>query len=589
VSGVLGLLGSAEVTASNLDLNLSVAKTTELATSPDWLLLIHEWQGKPQITDPNFLLSADNYSAKQELTATLNLYRLSPQAAFCRFPARIVWLARQQGIPSAELPVQACDKLATYQHAVPFEQLELVFATEVLSSSTSMMGHVFFKASGTNADGVSQAHTFAYFTKIETLNPLVLLYDNTIGGMQGYMVVRPFNVDLAFYRDKEQRTVWQFALPASAQQLELLQLHLYEIKDARIDYYFQAYNCATLTLELLALLNPDVMQQRDWIVTPADVVKAAQQHQLVDATDLVIAKPQQYRQLQRLLSTEQRGELDNLTIEPLTDQRLYQNAAAEQYARLVTNAQVEQGELSRSTQMALLQPWSADPSTAPDYTQQPHPARTLGDSLVSLSATTLGDFEGAQLRWLANGHLLHTNNQHYQAESELMMGNIVADYQQQQWQLTEFTLYSVTNLQASSELYPRWAGRFYFGYHPVWSADGFDSRTELSVGAGKSFAVTPDLTWYWIADVGAVTDFAEHQLFAAASTGMLWQLTQTQKLSASLQRNTGKAKQPSDYLQASFGWHWQWFDSMLLSLEVSRLRHDDVTEQQAAVQWAYFY
>jgi len=580
---------SVSIEARDLTVTLSDEQTRQLASHREWQLLIHEWQGKPQLTDPAFLLSRDDYSAERELKATLNLYRLSPQAAWCRFPARIAWLAAQQGIALTELPEPSCDKLAQYQADVPFEHLELVFATEVLSSSTSMMGHVFLKASGANDDGLSQAHTFAYFTKIETLNPLVLLYDNTIGGMQGYMVVRPFHVDLAFYRDKEQRTVWQFGLLATPQQLQLLQLHLYEIKDTKIDYYFQAYNCATLTLELLALLNPDVLQQRDWIVTPADVVKAAKHYQLVQDTDVVVAKPQQYRQLQRHLTTQQRQQLAELSQEPLADTTLYQNAAAEQYARLLTNAQVEQSTLSRQAQMALLQPWSADPSTAPDYTQQPHPAKTLGDSVLSMQAMRQGEAQGAQFRWLANGHLLQTNNQHYQAESELMMGNIVAQYQQQQWRLSEFTLYSVTNLQTTSDLFPRWAGRFYVGYHPVWTNDGWDSRTELSAGGGKSFALTPDLTWYWLADVGATTDFSEHRLFAGASTGMLWQLTETQKWSAAIERNSGKAAQPSDYLQARLGWHWQWFDDMLLSIEVSRLKHKEIDEQQASLQWAYFY
>lgn len=70
---------------------------------------------------------------------------------------------------------------------------------------------------------------------------------------------------------------------------------------------------------------------------------------------------------------------------------------------------------------------------------------------------------------------------------------------------------------------------------------------------------------------------------------MLWQLTETQKWSAAIERNSGKAAQPSDYLQARVGWHWQWFDDMLLSIEVSRLKHKEIDEQQASLQWAYFY
>lgn len=574
------------------DLHVDESRLHQLSTDPIWQLLVHEWRGQPQIKDSKFLLSADDYSAANELKATLALYRLTPQAAYCRFPARIAWLAEQQQLAITELPVQPCEKLARFQADVPFERLDLVFATEVLSSSTSMMGHVFFKASGDNADGIPQSHTLAYFTKIESLNPLGLLYDNTIGGMQGYMVVRPFNVDLSFYRDKEQRTVWQYKLPATKERLQLLQWHLYEIKDAQIDYYFQAYNCATLTLEVLAILKPEILQQRDWIVTPADVIKVAKHYQLVESVDVVVSKVQQFQLLRRELTGSERTSVEQLANQgslEIDAAELYQNAAAEQYLRLLTNARIDEHKMDRTTQMALLQHWSADPSTAPDYTERPNPTETAGDSLWSATVRSSSGVQATELRWLANGHLLQGNNQHYQAESELMMGNIAVQYRQQQWQLSEFTLYSVTNLQATTDLLSRWAGRFYLGYHPVWTTEGWQSRSELSAAAGKSFLWTPDLTWYWLAEVGVASDFSEQRAFAEASTGLLWQLNNRHKLSASLQQNSGKSPGTTDYLQSKLLWHWQTMDNMAIAFEWQRLHHDIGSEQQIGVQWLYFY
>ncbi len=574
--------------ASSFSVMAAAVDLEKAAQDPQWLLLVHDYNGSAQIRDSSFLLSAADYSPLRELTATLDLFRLSPAAAFCRFPARLMW-AQQRGLISL-VPehTQPCAKLDQYLQSVPFQSLDLVFATEVLSSTTSMMGHVFLKAEGMDNQGFIQASTLAYFTRIRTLNPLVLMYENTLGGMEGYFVVRNFQVDAKFYRDKEQRTIWQYRLTADDSQLQLLQLHLYELKDAKIDYFFQAYNCATLTLELIALLKPELMQERDWIVTPIDVVKAAKLHQLVQADDVQVADALALAQLRRLLPSTDVARLDAwISAEQPVDLQssLLLDAKAEQYSRIRSNVLVSRQQMTRSEQVDLLQHWASDPQSRLTTQQLRDPTAGAQDSLwsVDYSQQPWITQPATTLRWLANGHLLMGNNEAYQAESELLMGNIALRYQQSQdasksrWQLSEFTLYSVRSLATTSAEFSKYAGEFYLGYHPVLTAAGWQSRTELSAGLGKSMALGSQLIAYGLVGAGAVTDFEDGRAFASFKSGVLWSASDLHKVAIELEANTGKEQHSDGYQQTQLQWRWQLNQQWLM---VSQWQHSRMMQQR---------
>lgn len=565
-----------------------IAQIEQAAQHPQWLLLIHDYQGSAQIRDPQFLLSAADYSPLRELQATLDLVRLSPAAAFCRFPARWLWLQQQGLIEHVADHTPDCDRLQQYLQSVPFQSLDLVFATEVLSSTTSMMGHVFLKAQGEDSQGFTQATTLAYFTRINSLNPFVLLYENTLGGMQGYFVVRNFQVDAKFYRDKEQRTIWQYRLTADDAQLQLLQFHIYELKDAKIDYFFQAFNCATLTLEIIALLQPELMQERDWIVTPIDVVKAAKLHQLLQADDVQVADALALAQLRRVLPSTDVARLDGwINAEQPVDLQsgLLLDAKAEQYSRIRTNVLVSSQQMTRSEQADLLQHWASDPQSRLTSQQLRDPTAGAQDSLwsVAYSQQPWMTQPATTLRWLANGHLLMGNNEAYQAESELLMGNIALRYQQPQaasesrWQLSEFTLYSVRSLATTSTEFPKYAGEFYFGYHPILTAAGWQSQTELSAGLGKSVALGSQLIAYGLVGAGAVTDFDDGRAFASLKSGLLWSFADLHKVAIELEANTGKAQDSDGYQQAHLQWRWQLNQQWLL---ISQWQHSRIMQQR---------
>ena len=140
------------------------------ANHSTWSLLLHSVNNQAQVTDPKFLLSHADFSLEKELSLTLQAYQHNPSETFCRFPARLTYLAEQGFVKLAPERFELCKDLKQFIDFVPMDSLELVYASEVLSSATSMMGHVFLKASGRNFRGTPVAHSLAYFTEITSLN-----------------------------------------------------------------------------------------------------------------------------------------------------------------------------------------------------------------------------------------------------------------------------------------------------------------------------------------------------------------------------------------------------------------------------------
>ncbi|WP_348734678.1 DUF4105 domain-containing protein [Rheinheimera texasensis] len=531
------------------------------ANTTQWQLLLHSYQGQAQITDPDFLLSAGNFSPEAEMAKTLELFRQDPQLAFCRFPARITFLAEKLNLPLAEDRFERCPQLENFIKHVPFEKIELVYASEVTSSATSMLGHIFIKVSGTNSKGNAVAHSLAYFTEITTLNPAKLIVESTMTGMPGFFSVRPFAADLKQYRDIEQRNLWQFNLSADAQNKRLLQLHIWELHQVELTYYFQSFNCATLTLEMLALLKPEILQDRRPIVSPIDVVKAATNQQMVQSTIIDAASPWLFYAMADTLPSQIKAQLDEIS--SLNEFSAAENALTHPLAARYLDMRLEQSvsQLKMSPQQAenIRSRMRLDTDQTLDLSHYKHPARTPQDA--AFSASLLQDANGSALvvDFLPAGHLLQGDNRQYLTESELQIAKISVAINDKgtALQLREFTLYSAISLAPDSAAFPVWSGEFYLGFRPGWRQDlSRWSTGELSGGFGKSYRLHKDVTVFGLAGAGMATNLADSLGFIYVKSGMLFTLAADTKLQLQYMAHSGKASEPSRFQQMSAALSW---------------------------------
>lgn len=554
-----------------------------MAQSTQWQLLLHSRSDQPQINHPAFLLSAANFSALAELTATLAFYQQDPVAAFCRFPARITYLANAGHLVLAADRFEHCEDLQQYRQQVPFDQLQLVYASEVLSSASSMMGHIFLTASGTNFRQQPVKHSLAYFTEITTLNPLRLIYDGTIGGMPGFFIVRPFQQDLQQYQQREGRNVWQFHLKSTAAELELLRLHLWELRGVDITYFFQSFNCATLTLELLALLQPAILDEASLFVSPQDVVKAASKHQMIQSTAVATATDWWSRALGQQLSSRQKSAVLHYLQTTPGDTGPASLSLTEPLAAEYLQAAAYQLWLSGQLDAARYQQIQ---SAAPaqflqlDLSQYKHPARTPQDSAFLLASGTVAGDSVSQLGWLAAGHLLSSDNRQYLAESELKIGYLLAslNHRQQRWQLDELTLYAVRSFTPSDLLTPAWSGELYLGWRQMAAVAPTDPSTlidrgaaELSAGLGKTLQLQDDLQLYWLVGGGTAHRWPDSKLFMQAKAGFSLDLVFDSKLQTEYQRYSSRLSgQPGG---AQWSATLSWFFSQDFSFQLNWQHH----------------
>lgn len=561
---------------------------------PQWQLLLHSYQGQAQITDPDFLLSAGNFSPEAEMAKTLELFHQNPHLAFCRFPARITFLAEKLNLTLAEDKFERCPDLENFIKHVPFETIELVYASEVTSSATSMLGHIFIKVSGTNSKGNAVAHSLAYFTEITTLNPATLIVESTMTGMPGFFSVRPFAADLKQYRDIEQRNLWQFKLSADAQNKRLLQLHIWELHQVELTYYFQSFNCATLTLEMLALLKPEILQERRSIVSPIDVVKAATNHQIVKSTEIVAAKPWLFYAIADTLPPQIKSQLDEISnIDEFSQAgNALANPLAERYLDMRLEQSVSQSKISPQQAEDLRSRLIVDTNQTLELSHYKHPARTPQDT--SLRTSLLQDANGSALviDFLSAGHLLQGDNRQYLTESELQIAKVSVALNDKgtALQLREFTLYSTVSLAPDSAAFPVWSGEFYLGFRPGWRQDLTRWSTgELSGGLGKSYRLHKDVTVYGLAGGGMATDLTDSLGFVYVKSGMLFTLAADTKLQLQYMAHSGKAIEASRFQELSAALNWFPEQNQALGLQFNHVQIQDRQTNSVGFEYSNFF
>lgn len=249
----------------------------------DWSRLLYVYN-EPLINTPDFLLSFDDFSLKNEFIAIKEALASDPSVA-CRFPARVRMLDRL-GYLDFRPSFSHCAELQEYLNKVPVDSFHYVFASENLHSVTSMMGHGFLVAKGIDSKNVLRRHTFSFFAEFESQNPLILFFRAMVSGMPGRFMVRPYAPDLTRYIQTEKREVWDYELALNDKEIEHLKLALWELRDVEPTYFFHSFNCATLALYALSIVDKEVPKHDILFTSPLDIAKAMYDEDRIKAITL---------------------------------------------------------------------------------------------------------------------------------------------------------------------------------------------------------------------------------------------------------------------------------------------------------------
>jgi hypothetical protein len=249
------------------------ARQLKLADRPEWRKLLHY---VPNLTSPGvhslvdsrtFFNAADGKrDPRAELEATLRSFfsdaaesdeRQHPQ---CAFVARRAWLDAELGFDARRMPRPECRRYREWRSALDATQLTLVFASAYLNNPGSMYGHTLLRVDAKDQDERTRLLAYAINFAADTneTNGLVFAVKGLLGGYAGVFSMLPYYLKVREYGDLENRDLWEYELDFTAEELERILRHAWELLSAYFEYYFFDENCSYHLLGLLQVARPDL-------------------------------------------------------------------------------------------------------------------------------------------------------------------------------------------------------------------------------------------------------------------------------------------------------------------------------------------
>lgn len=266
------------------------ARARNLSSHRRWRLLVHYrntwWGGLESEADgAAFFLAPDGKTDPQsELAATLAAFFQDPadlpegvMHPQCRFPARYKWLNEQLQFDRTRLRDQPCTRLERWIGRLDPKTITLVFASYYMNNPSSMFGHTLLRIDSHSKGGHKKLLNYGvnYAANPDTDNPVLYAIKGVGGWFQGTFTVFPYSLKVQEYNNWESRDLWEYELNLTADQMDYLIRHLWELGEIPFDYYYFQENCSYHMLTVLEVANPEWRLTDGFIfsVIPSDTIK----------------------------------------------------------------------------------------------------------------------------------------------------------------------------------------------------------------------------------------------------------------------------------------------------------------------------
>ncbi len=143
---------ASDVTQSSYS-KVDSATLQQIANDPLWHLLLQLKNGKPITNDTSIYISKSFVSPLAEAQATIDLFHRNTQN-ICNYPARLRLLKRYIPEFASITPAEHCAEYRKFVESVPADSIKLIYASENVTSASSMMGHIMLRLDGTNDKGI---------------------------------------------------------------------------------------------------------------------------------------------------------------------------------------------------------------------------------------------------------------------------------------------------------------------------------------------------------------------------------------------------------------------------------------------------
>ena len=237
---------AADTSSTLVDALILRADREILDQDPKWLALIHyDLEGLPahlhsSALTPGFFLAEDgNRDPRAELHATLRAF-FDPGAAVrdaehpqCAFVARRTWLSQRLGLNGDELPRVECPDYDRWRQGFDAAGLTLIFPEGFMNNPASIFGHTLLRVDARGDDAGQDLLGWAIDFTAKAGGESLPLYmaKGVFGFYPGVFGIRPYYQQLKLYADWENRDIWEYRLNVDPAGLDLLLMHLWELRD----------------------------------------------------------------------------------------------------------------------------------------------------------------------------------------------------------------------------------------------------------------------------------------------------------------------------------------------------------------------
>jgi len=577
---------------------MQAALAQQLPANPVWQALLHSQHQQANITDPNFLLSHDGFSTATEMALTLEALYSQP-GAVCRFPARYWWLKQQLALP--ELPLSDCPDIATFRQKAPMQTLSLVFVSENVTQPSSIMGHAFLKLSGLDNHGRQQDHAISFYTDADTVNLPKLLFESLVTGKQGYFALGPYQEQQSRYTDDEERNVWEYDLALDDWQRELVRLHLLELKQTELRYYFQDYNCATLVRFIMALSGRLPPKTAGW-VSPKDLVRSAREAGLIAMQRTITPSRWMARTLGQQLSPALVAANAQAVASGNIRAQAYPAGEAQAFVALMHAEALNQyaylqGTLDatrwRSNAHALAQLREQDfAGLSLDSDPRLDPATAPQDSQLAAMWQRRQGQAALTLSLLPASHQLPDDNRSYQRENglQLLQPTLLLPLDGSRPRLDSFRLYGVQSLLPYDATTGGLSGKLDIAYNPQYGS-GLQLGRATTLGGMLGITLRPyhDIDTYALAGGALAWHAGKASLQADAEAGLILRGVYNSKLLLAHSWHYNQLDSRNTYRQLDASLQWYIARQQTLSIGGSWLRQHGARVRQQQFGYRYLF
>lgn len=250
----------------------------EGAFAPQWLKLLHyqkNGNGYVSVVEQGkfFLTERGRADPQAEYAEAIRIFSEKNNLKKCDFPARFVVLKKEGKVVGN---LDDCEEYQKFLKDVQPKAVTMLFTDAYMNNPSSMFGHTLFRIDTKRKGTQLLAHGANFGADTgDDHGPLYAL-KGLWGGYFGHFGIHPYYDVINLYNNIENRDIWEYELNFSDDELELFTAHMWEMREAKIRYYFASKNCSYVLLLMLEAARPDLRlsQQFPFYTVPLATLKA---------------------------------------------------------------------------------------------------------------------------------------------------------------------------------------------------------------------------------------------------------------------------------------------------------------------------